>query len=473
MHLGKWGGKGVGFFNRIEDYFSDYPEQGFVLKAVGLVALLKILENIFFLWWLAILILAPVLVFCLLQIISIHQNKGIVQVVLENLTLIPAPYLDRDEKYGVFPWVTYLLILANVLIFYVVMPTLSETTLNNLLFVPEDINFINIVVSMFSNIFLHGSDWHLWANVAFLWAMGTVLEKRLGHGWLLVLYLASGVVGSLIFVMTGYWALGYLPSLLGASGAISGLMGVYAIRCYFKTMVFPFPVLGLFSFILPINLKVRMNSLVVVGLFFWADLSFGLEQMQGIDNGNVAHWCHIGGMLTGVLLAYRMNLGKDAIQEKRLDTARTAFSSKDWLSSEVGELSVREYLQENGSDSEALLLLARKISQYRLPEEGQELYQKAILLLLQSDLGESVAVFKEYFDKYQRPLKPELQIRLAALIERTGNFDFATRSLEMLLKENDLDNQLREKCLFHCARLCKKMELPEAAEMYEVQLRGV
>ena len=461
-----------GLFNRIEDYFSSHPEQEFVLKAAGVVALLKILEHVFYLWWFAILILSPVLVFFLLQTISIHQNKGIVQVLLENLTLIPAPYLDQDEKYKDIPWITYLLILANVFIFYMVMPGLSETTLNNLLFVPDNINFINTFVSMFSNMFLHGSDWHLWSNVAFLWAMGTVLEKRLGHGWLLGLYLASGVVGNLIFVMTGFWAFGYLPSLLGASGAISGLMGVYAIRCYFKTMVFPFPILGLFSFIVPINLKIRMNALVVVGLFFWADLIFGIEQMQGIDNGNVAYWCHIGGMLAGTLLAYRMNLGNDALQEKRLDTARKALDGNDWLSSDVGEQSVREYLLEDGTDSEALLLLARKVSQYRLPDEGRDLYQKAILSLLQFDLDEAVAVFKEFFDKYQRPLKPELQIRLAALIERTGNFDFATRSIEVLLKEKDLDPQLREKCLFHCARLCKKMELPEAAEMYEVQLRG-
>jgi hypothetical protein len=55
-----------------------------------------------------------------------------------------------------------------------------------------------------------------------------------------------------------------------------------AVRCYFKMIVFPFPVLGLFSYIFPLNLKVRMNSLVVIGLFFWADMSCGIEQALGI-----------------------------------------------------------------------------------------------------------------------------------------------------------------------------------------------
>ena len=168
-----------------------------------------------------------------------------------------------------------------------------------------------------------------------------------------------------------------------------------------------------------------------------------------------------------MLIAYRMNLGKEALQEKRLDTARSALTGKDWVGEEAGEQAVREYLQENSTDIEALLLLARKVSQYRLPDEGRDLYQQAIQLLLQSDLDEATAVFKEYFDKYQKPLNPRLQIRLAALIEKSGNLDFATRSLEMLLKNADLSPELEDKCLFHCARLCKKMGFFDAAEMYE------
>ena len=458
-------------YSKVDHYFQQHSEQLFVLKAIGLVALLNILENVFYIWWLTILIFSPLFIWCLFQIISIHQNKGIVQVLLENLTLIPAPYLDQDRKYQLFPWVTYFLILTNIFIHYLVAPTLSESTFNNLLFVPVDMTFINVLVSPVSSIFLHGSDGHLWGNMAFLWAMGTVLEKRLGHGWLFGLYLASGVAGNLLFAVTGFWTYGYLPSVLGASGAIAGLMGVYAIRCYFKTMVFPFPVLGLFSFIIPISLKVRMNALVVIGLFFWADLSSGVDQVFGVDDDNVAYWCHIGGMLTGILLAYRMNLGSDALQEKRLDIARTALDDRNWLGSDVGEKAVREYLQEDESDPEAILLLARKISYYSKPEEGRDLYQKVVAILLKSDLKEALSVYREYFNKYLQPLQPELQFRMAVIAEKEGDDDFATRSLEMLLKEEDLGQQLRGKCLFHCARLCNKMGFFEAAQMYEEKLK--
>jgi len=460
-------------FEHFDNYFQQHPEQLFIFKAVGLVALLNILGDVFCIWWLTILIFAPVVIWCLFQIISIHQNKGIFQVLQENLTLIPAPYLDQDKEYQLFPWVTYSLILTNIFVYYLVAPSLSESTFDNLLFVPTDITFFNVLISQISNIFMHADNWHLWGNMSFLWAMGTVLERRLGHGWLLSLYIASGVAGNLLFIVTSFWIYDYLPSLLGASGAIAGLMGVYAIRCYFKTMVFPFPVLGLFSFIIPISLKVRMNALVVIGLFFWTNLGSGIEQIQGVNDENIAYWCHVGGMLTGILLAYRMNLGADALQEKRLDTARDALDGKKWLGGDIGEKAVRDYLQGNVSNPEAFLLLARKVSYYSKPEEGRDLYQKAVVILLKSDLKEALSVYREYFNKYLRPLQSDLQFRMAVIAEKEGDNDFATRSLEILLQNENLDQQLHEKCLFHCARLCNKMGLLEAAQMYEVKLHDI
>lgn len=449
-------------------FFEKHPELLFVLKALFLVGLLRLLENIFYIWWFGILLLAPFLIFLLFHIIAIHQNKSIVEVLRDNLTLIPAPYLERDEKYPSIPWATYSLIGINVFIFYGVMPSLPDDVLNNLLFAPAEITFLNTLIAQPANLFLHADGWHLWGNMAFLWAMGSVLEKRIGSDWLLGLYLAAGFASNLLYLLCGLLMFGYLVPSLGASGAISGLMGVFAVRCYFKTIVFPFPVLGLFSYLMPLlSLKVRMNALVVIGLFFWADLSSGVEQILGINSDNIAYGAHVGGLLTGTLLAWRMpRLANEAVQERRLDTARSSLNGQDWLDEDVGEQDLREYLQNNDRDSEALLLLARKISRYSLPEEGIDLYQKAILLLLKTDLDQAVAIFKEYFDKYQQPLPPQLQIRLAALIERSGNLDFAARSLEMLLSQDNLTSELRGKCLFHCARLCRKMGLEEAAEMY-------
>ncbi|MEA3543774.1 MAG: rhomboid family intramembrane serine protease [Thermodesulfobacteriota bacterium] len=450
-------------------YFQQRPELLFVIKALLLVVLLKVLQDILYLWWFTILLCAPVFILLLLQVMSIHQNKGFLDILADNLTFIPAPYLERDDKYQIIPWVTYGLIGINVLVFYLLVPSLSDQVLDNLVFVPADITFFNTLISQLSNLFLHADGWHLWGNMAFLWAMGTVLERRIGSWWLLGLYLAVGYASNLFYLLAGLLVCGELSQSLGASGAISGLMGVFAVRCYFKTIVFPFPVLGLFSYIFPLNLKVRMNSLVVIGLFFWADMSSGIEQVLGTNTENIAYGAHIGGLLTGVLLTKGMKLTDAAIQEKRLDTARSAFGGKEWLDTDIGEEAVREYLQNDENDVEAILLLARKVSHYRLPDEGRNLYRRAILILLQSDLDEAVTIFKEYFDKYQQPLEPELQIRMAVLIEKSGNLDFATRCLEMLISNVELSPELLNKCLFHCSRLCKKMGLDEAAEMYSAR----
>ncbi|MBW6510134.1 MAG: rhomboid family intramembrane serine protease [Desulfuromonadales bacterium] len=416
-------------YDRVESYFDRHSEQLFILKAVVLVMVLKLLEDILYLWWFTILLLAPLFVFLLLRIMSVHQGKNMLQVIRENLTLIPAPYLDRDEKSPVLPCVTYLLILANVLVFYTVMPFLEEDTLWNLFFVPQDLYFINTLVAQVANIFLHADGWHLWGNMAFLWAMGTVLEKRIGPGWLFGLYMATGCASNLLFLFADFLVTGFLSPSLGASGAISGLMGVYAVRCYFKTMVFPFPIFGLFSFFLPLHLKVRMNALVVVGLFFWADLSSGIDQALGVISSNVGYAAHLGGMIVGALLAYGINLSDQALQEKRLFTARQAFGGQEWLGDDVGEKAIREYLQQDEANPEALILLARKLSQYSTSEEGRELYQKAIDLQIKTNITEALSYYREYFNKYLRPLRQDLQVRMAVIAEKEGDDDFAARTL--------------------------------------------
>lgn len=456
--------------NSLSDHFVQHPEQAFIAKALALVLGLQILANVFALWWFAIYLFAPVFVWCVLRVASIHQDKSMVRVLLENLTFIPAPYLEEDRNFSNIPWVTYGLILSNVVIHYVAVPHIPSRILENLYFIPRDINFFNVLISNVSCMFLHADGWHLWGNMAFLWVMGTVLERRIGHAWLAALYLATGVAANLIQVLVELLVFGELFPGLGASGAISGLMGIYAIRCYFKTIVFPFPVLGFFYYLFPLNLKVRMNALVVIGLFFWSDLSSGIDQINGIDVGNIGYWCHLGGMMAGVLLASRMKLGADAVQEKHLDTARTALAGKNWLGGSVGEKAVREYLKGNPEDTEALLLLAQKVSKPDLTEEGRELYKKTILGLLQRDLRQAVVVYREYFNRYLLPLTVDLQFRLAALIEKEGDLNLATRSLEALLTEDILDRQMKQKCLFHCARLCNKMSLPDAAAMYEQRL---
>lgn len=146
----------------------------------------------------------------------------------------------------------------------------------------------------FSSMFLHASNGHLWGNMMFLWAIGSVVERRIGPKRFSILYLVTGLFGSIAYVLVEFFANGTAGHALGASGAISGIMGIFAVRCYFKSMVFPLPILGIFSLIFPVSLKVRLNLLVIIGLFFLADLSGGIEQAAGTSSSMTGHWAHLG-----------------------------------------------------------------------------------------------------------------------------------------------------------------------------------
>lgn len=154
------------------------------------------------------------------------------------------------------------------------------------------------VLSLVTCMFLHGGWMHLIGNVWFLWVFGNNIEDRLGHFIYLFFYLAVGWLAT-----ASQWAInpgGEIP-IVGASGAIAGVLGAYAVtfpRARVKTLVF------LVFFITVLDLP----ALLV--LFAW----FGFQIWQGTmalgeNVGGVAWWAHIGGFLAGVLMMPIMAAG--------------------------------------------------------------------------------------------------------------------------------------------------------------------
>jgi len=147
--------------------------------------------------------------------------------------------------------------------------------------------YSHLVTSMF----LHGSWMHLLGNMWFLWLFGNNVEDSMGRFRFVVFYLASGLVAALLQVFTN-------PSsaipMVGASGAISGVMGGYLIL--FPTVrVFCLLILGFF--VTSVALPAWMM------LFYWFLIQFvsGLAAFGG-DVGGVAFWAHVGGFVAGIIL---------------------------------------------------------------------------------------------------------------------------------------------------------------------------
>lgn len=452
---------------KISDYFEKHQERAFIVKAVLIISLILFTrEYLTFFFFYLLLIVIPFMFFSFALAWSAYSGDGLVDIIKRNVTLLPGIYSDEKKKGEHLPFVTYSIVFINITIFYIIQQLLGDEVIsNNFLFLPYEPNFWNTPVSLFSNMFLHGSDGHLWGNMFFLWGVGTEVERRVGPKQFLLLYLITGVSAGLIFVSTNYIFLDRVGHVLGASGAISGIMGVFAVRCYFKTMVFPFPILG----ILPISFKIRMNSIVMMGLFFMMDLQDGIEKLSGAYVGNVAHWAHLGGMMAGFFIAAWMKLGRSAMEERHRSIGLERL--KEGVGLGEGEASLRRVLESKEEDVEAILALARTKSRkhgfkYTLTKEGAELYRKAISLFISADPKQAAEVYVEYFNKYQEGIEPALQFRIAGILYRKGDLDRAGKALELLVDADNTPAAMKEKALFQAAKIMEDMDLDDAARMY-------
>ncbi len=205
------------------------------------------------------------------------------------------------------PYVNYFLIAANFLIFFWEMslgpylPTVADV----LGFVPA--RFLSllaqgaapwpvIVAPLFTSLFLHGGWLHIIGNMWFLYVFGDNVEDTLGHGRYLGFYLACGVAANLIYLL--FAPLARVP-LIGASGAIAGVMGAY---------FFLFPgarILTLFLIIfIPIFLE--LPAYFFLGFWFLLQFIYGTSSLGAVHPGagGVAWWAHVGGFLVGILLLF-------------------------------------------------------------------------------------------------------------------------------------------------------------------------
>jgi len=153
------------------------------------------------------------------------------------------------------------------------------------------------VATLFSAMFLHAGFLHLFGNMLFLWIYGDNVEKRMGHLSYLFWYLATGVAATLFHTL--FAPESPLP-LIGASGAISGVLGFYFLW-------FPRNSVRLLFVFFPFFMNVFMvPARIVLGLYLLADnlLPFLITRGAG---GGVAHGAHIGGFLAGLVVAWVMD----------------------------------------------------------------------------------------------------------------------------------------------------------------------
>jgi membrane associated rhomboid family serine protease len=195
------------------------------------------------------------------------------------------------------PGVTVTLIAVNVAV-YLFQLMLTERGQEALLVGFGLVPAYFSVVDVFTSMFVHGGLAHLAGNMLFLWIFGDNVEDRLGHGRFLGFYLLCGVAAAMAQVLLDPDS---VVPMVGASGAIAGVMGAYLVL-YPRSrvlMLFPFPV---FLFELP--------ALVFLGMWFLVQFLNGINQLpifeQDAISGGVAFWAHVMGFVAGLILVVFM-----------------------------------------------------------------------------------------------------------------------------------------------------------------------
>jgi membrane associated rhomboid family serine protease len=146
-------------------------------------------------------------------------------------------------------------------------------------------------LSLFSSMFLHGGFLHLAGNMLYLWIFGDNVEDQLGHLKFFIFYILCGLAASLLYILTTPNS--QIP-MVGASGAIAGVLGAYMIRfpkARILTLIF-------FGFFIRI---VAIPALFVLGFWFILQLLYALPSI-GSTSGGVAFFAHVGGFLAGIVL---------------------------------------------------------------------------------------------------------------------------------------------------------------------------
>jgi len=148
------------------------------------------------------------------------------------------------------------------------------------------------IVRLTTAMFLHGGWFHVLSNMLYLWIFGDNVEDRLGHFRYLVFYLVTGYIATITHIFTDPYSL--IP-LIGASGAIAGVLGAYLVlfpRARVLTLVFIF----IFIQVVPIP------AVIFLGIWFVLQLLNGTAGLSGAAAQGVAFWAHIGGFVAGVFL---------------------------------------------------------------------------------------------------------------------------------------------------------------------------
>lgn len=161
-----------------------------------------------------------------------------------------------------------------------------------------DLQMVPAWASIFTSMFLHGGWMHLIGNMLYLWIFGNNVEDSMGHGRFIVFYLGCGVAAALAQSLAA--PLAQIP-MIGASGAIAGVLGAYL-------LLHPKANVRVLIVILLFIRLINVPAVIVLGIWFAVQVMSGAATAAG--GGGVAFWAHVGGFVAGAALIPLFKFGQ-------------------------------------------------------------------------------------------------------------------------------------------------------------------
>ncbi len=221
------------------------------------------------------------------------------------------PIGDDQVKGGNYPLFSYAFIVLNIIVFLYQIsmpPPVLEQFIQHYSATPREIMAGDNWYSLFTSMFLHGGWGHLIGNMLFLWVFADNIESTIGNFRFLLFYIVGGLAAHALHI--GLAPASTIPTV-GASGAISAVMGAYLV-------MFPQSRVKVFFFFLIF----RVSAFIFLGIWIWMQWSSGMSALRmDSSGGGVAYWAHIGGFIFGVLtgIYYRVNYGRPKVVDPEED----------------------------------------------------------------------------------------------------------------------------------------------------------
>jgi membrane associated rhomboid family serine protease len=338
------------------------------------------------------------------------------------------PYAtDRPPKNP--PLVVVALVLLNFVLFGIVALTLLKRDASSLVVMYANLSLTPSSLRWWAPItyaFLHEDVFHLSANMLFLWVFGASVEDALEWKRFLAFFFGAAIVTGMLQVLMTRIAPGADPTLpiIGASGAVSAIVGVFAVRFYRSRIRF-------------IGLPIQVPALLLVALALASEMGAAIYKLvaQGNASQAVAHWSHIGGFVLGLAVAQLTKQYSAGRQEYMAVDARAAMEKGAPMSA------VRRWeaiLVTQPDDPDVHLELGRAWLGCGDRDQAISHFRNAIDRLLQAEKkNEAAGAYVELtrIDPKQA-LESAKHFAVAAALEELGDFRHAAAAFVLLVNQH-------------------------------------